>query len=168
MSPVPSDRAESIRHRLRNRMRAQGEDAQFGLRRYAAERFLFRLGESTHRESFILKGAMLFAIWGEATYRSTRDIDFAGFGSADPVEKLHAMVVIGESNSRYKDFHDVYIIATQWRAYLTRNHVPGVPEEIEVVGELLRLFLNPPWQALAARTAFNAAWPKHGPWEAAP
>ena len=38
-------------------MRERGEDAQFGLQRYAVERFLYRLGESAHRDRFILKGA---------------------------------------------------------------------------------------------------------------
>jgi predicted nucleotidyltransferase component of viral defense system len=52
------------------------------LQRYAAERFLYRLGQSRHRERFVLKGATLFAIWGTA-YRPTRDIDFTGYGSSD-------------------------------------------------------------------------------------
>ncbi len=73
-------RAESIRHRLRNEFRARGEEMSLGLQRYAVERFLYRLGRSQHRERFILKGSMLFAIWGKA-YRPTRDIDFTGYGS---------------------------------------------------------------------------------------
>ena len=51
--------AESIRHRLRNRFKESGEDISFGLQRYASERFLYRLGESSHRDRFILKGAAL-------------------------------------------------------------------------------------------------------------
>jgi hypothetical protein len=54
-----------------------------GLQRYAVERFLYRLGQSRHRERLVLKGATLFAIWGTA-YRPTRDIDFTGYGSSDP------------------------------------------------------------------------------------
>ncbi|MGH8254649.1 MAG: nucleotidyl transferase AbiEii/AbiGii toxin family protein [Steroidobacteraceae bacterium] len=75
--------AESIRHRLRNELRARGEDVTLGLQRYAVERLLYRLGRSKLRERFILKGATLFAIWG-TTYRPTRDIDFTGYGSSDP------------------------------------------------------------------------------------
>jgi hypothetical protein len=199
-------RAESIRHRIRNELRARGEDVGIGLQRYAVERFLYRLGRSRHRERFILKGGMLFAIWGR-TYRPTRDVDFTGYGSpeaedvtraireicatpddvdqlvfetdaitvesirdgseysglriglrarlgssgiplqidigfgnaivpgpeeteirtilGDPqprilaypresavAEKLHAMVTLGERNSRYKDFYDLHAIAT--------------------------------------------------------
>lgn len=208
-TPERGGNAESIRHRLRNVLRARGEDVSLGLQRYAAERFLYRLGRSAHRERFVLKGATLFAIWG-TTYRPTRDLDFTaygdsnvdavlsalreicqapddvdalqleadtittepirdgseypgirvhimallgtsripiqldlGFGNAivpgpdeveyrsllgDPpprilaypqesvvAEKLHAMVTLGEQNSRYKDFYDMHTMASAFR-----------------------------------------------------
>ena len=72
--------AASVRTRLLNRSRARDEDFQFLLQRYAAERFLHRLGESEHRSRLVLKGAMLLALWGESTYRPTRDLDFTGYG----------------------------------------------------------------------------------------
>lgn len=209
MSSPDSGRAESIRHRLRNRLRECGEEMQFGLQRYAVERFLYRLGESPYRDRLILKGASLFALWGGSVYRATRDLDFTSYGSSDyeaaramlcevceapdaddalvfdattltaepirdeseyhglrvrleatlaasriPVqidigfanaiepppqdtvyptllddppprilayppeaviaEKLHAMVVLAERNSRYKDFYDLYVLARQF------------------------------------------------------
>jgi hypothetical protein len=49
MSSFPRDRAESIRQRLRNRVRERGEDVQLALQRYAAERFLYRLGVEAPR-----------------------------------------------------------------------------------------------------------------------
>ena len=52
------------------------------LERYAAERLLYRLGESEHRERYVLKGAMLLVHWVEAVYRPTRDLDFTGYGSS--------------------------------------------------------------------------------------
>jgi hypothetical protein len=82
-------RAESIRQRLRNELRARGEDVTLGLPRYAVERFLYRLGRSSHRERFVLKGATLFAIWGTA-YRPTRDVDFTGYGSSEPRDVIAA------------------------------------------------------------------------------
>ena len=63
MSESGENRAESIRQRLRNLLRERRENVQFGLERYAIERFLYRLGISKHRERFILKGATLFALW---------------------------------------------------------------------------------------------------------
>jgi Nucleotidyl transferase AbiEii toxin, Type IV TA system len=82
-------RAESIRQRLRNELRSRGEDVTLGLPRYAVERFLYRLGRSSHRERFVLKGATLFTIWGTA-YRPTRDVDFTGYGSAEPRDVIAA------------------------------------------------------------------------------
>ena len=90
MSGRESDgRAESIRHRLRDKLRSRGEDVSLGLQRYAVERFLYRLGRSRHRERFVLKGATLFAIWGTA-YRPTRDVDFSGYGSSEPKDVIGA------------------------------------------------------------------------------
>lgn len=206
----PTNVAASVRARLLSRSRETGEDFQFLLQRYAGERFLYRLGQSVHRDRYILKGAMLFALWGSSLYRPTRDLDFTGYGgnetedvlaalrevcalpvaddglgfdaatlTAQPIrddaeydglrirfqaaldralipmqidigfgnaieppateaeyptlldapaprilaypreavvaEKLHAMVVLGEPNSRYKDFYDVHVLARQFR-----------------------------------------------------
>ena len=299
----PTNIATSVRDRLLDRSRTTGEDFQFLLQRYAAERFLHRLGKSPHRDRYVLKGAMLFALWGGAIYRATRDLDFTGYGSGDatavlaavrevcsvsvaddglaldaatltaePIrdnaeynglrlrlqamlgvaripmqidigfgnaveppateadyptlldmpaprvraypreavvaEKLHAMVVLGERNSRYKDFYDLYVFARQfsfegerlktaigatfqrrhtgiepalpaalaprfytdgerarqWRAYLTRNSLPGAPADWIAVGELLQQFLARPWRAVADGRAFSDTWSPRGPW----
>lgn len=303
MSRPPRNLAASIHQRLLNGARERREDPHFILQRYAAERFLYRLGISPHREQFVLKGAMLFALWGGSVYRPTRDLDFTGYGSdetdavldrirdicsvaapddgmsfdattlcAEPIreeveyggvrivfearlgsaqvrmqvdvgfgnaiepratdadyptlldapaphiraypheavvaEKLHAMVVLGERNSRYKDFYDLHVLARhfrfdgatlarsiaatferrrttidaalpaalaprfytdaaragQWRAYLTRNALPGAPADFDGVGEQLQTFLGPPWRSLVARTFFSAVWAPAGPW----
>ena len=209
MNSQPHNMAASVHDRLLNGSRARGEDFQFILQRYAAERFLFRLGESKYRDQYVLKGAMLFALWGGSIYRPTRDLDFTGYGeneaeavvacfreicdlavsddglqfngstlTAEPIrdnaeynglrvrfqtklgsaripmqidigfgnaiepqpcevkyptllngasprirayppeavvaEKLHALVVLGEANTRMKDLYDLYVIASQF------------------------------------------------------
>lgn len=86
----PNGRVESLLQRLRNEFQSRGEDVGLGLQRYAIERFLYRLGRSSHREQFVLKGATLFAMWG-TTYRPTRDIDFTGSGSSDPRDVVNAV-----------------------------------------------------------------------------
>jgi predicted nucleotidyltransferase component of viral defense system len=73
----------SIRQRLLNKAKSNGEVFDFVLSRYAIERLLFRLGQSRHADSFVLKGAMLFYIWNQSMHRPTRDVDFLGFGPAD-------------------------------------------------------------------------------------
>jgi predicted nucleotidyltransferase component of viral defense system len=295
--------AASVHARLLNRARQRGEDFQFVLHRYAAERFLYRLGKCGQRERYVLKGAMLFALWGGSLYRPTRDLDFTGYGSSEPAdvlasfreicrcpveddgilfdtsslaaepiregaeydglrvriqaslgsaripmqidvgfgnavvppasnveyptlldapapsirayppeaviaEKLHALVVIGERNTRVKDVYDLYVLAGQfsfdgaqlaraiaatferrrtpitaaipaaltpryfaegaragqWRAYLTRNGLPGAPADLAAVGEQVQAFLRPLWSALADGHAFAPNWRPPGPW----
>ena len=48
--------------------------------RYGLERFLYRLSVSPHRDSFVLKGALLLQLWTAETYRPTRDLDLLGRG----------------------------------------------------------------------------------------
>src|SRR6516165_8124467 len=74
--------AASMRAKLLDRSRERKEDFQFTLDRWIAERFLYRLGESDQRETFVLKGATLFLVWHGKLPRPTRDIDLLGYGSA--------------------------------------------------------------------------------------
>ncbi len=294
--------AASVRDRLLARSRETGEDFQFLLWRYVVERFLFRLSHSPYRDHFVLKGAMLFAVWNESLHRQTRDIDFAAYGDsetddlvtalqqvcrtgvdddgvvfhADQIssstirgttdqggtrfrfpatvgraritvqvdigvgdsiqpppadaefptllgtakyrvraypkeavvsEKFHATVVHGAQTSRYKDFFDLYELARcfrfdgvrlvqalaatfqnrssptddvplsltrgfytdlargdRWRAYLTKRGRLSAPMDFGAIGELVILFLAPPWRALAHGDRFVATWPGGGPW----
>ena len=292
----------SVRDRLLARSRETGEDFQFLLWRYVLERFLFRLSHSPYHGRFVLKGAMLFALWNESFQRQTQDIDFAAYGNsenddfvtalqqvcrtgvdddgvvfhADQIssstirgttdkggtryrfpatvggaritvqvdigvgdsiqpppadaefptlldtakcrvraypkeavvsEKFHATVTHGEQTSRYKDFFDLYelarrfrfdgvrvvqaLVATfesrssptdevplsltsgfytdtargdRWRAYLIKRGCLPAPMDFGAVGELVTLFLSPPWCALSRGDRFVAAWPAGGPW----
>lgn len=84
MSASPTaNRIASIRQRLLDRARARGEEFQFVLDRFAVERLLYRLSQSDFRDEFVLKGAMLFALWFDQPHRPTRDADFLGFGPPD-------------------------------------------------------------------------------------
>ena len=56
----------SIHARLAQRRAKTGEDYNVLLVRFTLERLLYRLSCSRHREQFILKGAMLFAVWDSA------------------------------------------------------------------------------------------------------
>mgnify|MGYP003605403047 CR=1 FL=1 len=80
----PRNIAASVRARLTQRARDRRENVQLALIRYAIERLLYRLGLSSHREAFVLKGAMLFSLWAPTPYRSTGDLDLLGFGDPTP------------------------------------------------------------------------------------
>jgi predicted nucleotidyltransferase component of viral defense system len=77
--------SQSVRQRLLNLSRVRGEDFQLTLVHFAIERLLYRLGSAQGGERFLLKGAMLFALWSGEAHRPTRDLDLAGRGdpSAD-------------------------------------------------------------------------------------
>jgi hypothetical protein len=78
--------AGSHRAQLLNLARNRGEDFQFLLGRWVVERFLYRLAGSNHKNSFVLKGAMLFLAWEGRLYRPTKDLDLLGFGSSDVLD----------------------------------------------------------------------------------
>jgi hypothetical protein len=80
--------AASVRQRLLN-ARKGTQDFQRLLARYAIERFLYRLSQSAQRDRFVLKGAMLFALWSKEPFRSTGDLDLLGFGAND-IETLRS------------------------------------------------------------------------------
>jgi hypothetical protein len=69
-----------VKQRLLNRARAKKEDFNLLLIKYALERVLYRIGQSQHRDVFILKGALLFELWTDQTRRPTRDADFLSQG----------------------------------------------------------------------------------------
>ncbi|MGA3145533.1 MAG: nucleotidyl transferase AbiEii/AbiGii toxin family protein [Verrucomicrobiota bacterium] len=76
--------AASVHARLAQRRTKTGEDYNVLLVRFTLERLLYRLSISKHREQFVLKGAMLFALWEPEMHRATRDLDLLGFGRSTP------------------------------------------------------------------------------------
>jgi hypothetical protein len=82
----------SVRQRLLNLSAARRDPFDLILVRYGIERLLYRLSRSRHAGTFLLKGAMLFAVWSDGAHRPTRDVDLLGFGPADN-EELKAIFV---------------------------------------------------------------------------
>jgi predicted nucleotidyltransferase component of viral defense system len=78
----PRNLAASVRHRLMELARKQGEDFQLVLTRFIIERLLYRLFQSDYRTQFVLKGALLFRLWADQPHRPTRDLDLLGKGEA--------------------------------------------------------------------------------------
>jgi hypothetical protein len=78
--PITTNTAASVKQRLLNRARAQREDFNLLLTKYALERVLYRISQSPHKDTFVLKGALLFELWTEQTHRPTRDADFLSKG----------------------------------------------------------------------------------------
>lgn len=79
----------SIAARLLNLAKQTGDDYQTLLASFCFERFLHRLGASSVRDRFVLKGAMLLRLWADRPYRATRDLDLLrrGEGSFDAIRE---------------------------------------------------------------------------------
>lgn len=90
MTTEKKNLAASVRHRLYNHAKANREDFNQLLVRFANERWLYRLSISDYKKGFLLKGASLFTLWFNAPHRPTRDIDLLGFGSNEiaDIEKI--------------------------------------------------------------------------------
>ena len=59
----------SVRARLLNLSKASGQSFDLVLTRFALERLLFRLSQSSYADRFVLKGAMLLMSWFGEPYR---------------------------------------------------------------------------------------------------
>jgi hypothetical protein len=73
---MAKDIAASVHQKLLNRAKDVDRPFYEVLQYFAMERFLYRLSQSKFANQFILKGALLFRIWGAEDSRATRDIDF--------------------------------------------------------------------------------------------
>ena len=60
---IPASLIASVRARILNLDETRQEDFNLVLRRYAVERLLYRLSQSSYKQQFVLKGAMLFLVW---------------------------------------------------------------------------------------------------------
>ncbi len=87
MTGKKSNLAASVAARLLNRAKQRGEDYPTLLTGFCFERFLYRLGASSVRDRFVLKGAMLLRLWSDQPYRATRDLDLLrrGDGSFEAI-----------------------------------------------------------------------------------
>lgn len=86
----PHELGASVQARLRNLAMQRQDDVQLVLTHFVLERLLHRLAGSTYGRQFVLKGAMLFAVWTQAAHRATRDLDLLGIGAPDP-ERIAAI-----------------------------------------------------------------------------
>ncbi len=80
---MSSNLPASILARLLVLAKTRGDDYSLLLNRFALERLLCRVSLSPHADRFLLKGALLFALWYDEPHRPTGDADLLSFGSDD-------------------------------------------------------------------------------------
>jgi len=83
-----SGKAASVHDRLLARARASDSGFNLLLTLYSLERFLYRISISAYRDSFLLKGALLFVLWYDTPHRPTRDVDLLGLESKNPEDMV--------------------------------------------------------------------------------
>lgn len=125
---------ESVRARLNNIARAEGSDFAQLLMRFALERVLYRIGKSKYHKQFLLKGAMLFALWYDMPHRATRDIDLLAYGDNDLeiIKKIFQEIVLLPCDDGLN--FDVNGITTE--RILQRNTYVGV--KVKIRGEIAK------------------------------
>ena len=88
----------SVRQRLFNLSKEQGRDFQSVLKLYFLERFLYRLSISRYRESFLLKGALLFFARARPEARPftrpTKDIDLEALAMEPDLDGLRVIFAV--------------------------------------------------------------------------
>lgn len=77
------NKAESVKQRLLNYARQNGQVYNNVLITYGLQRLIYRLSISKHENDYILKGGMLVTQWTVDNVRPTKDLDFLGFGDDD-------------------------------------------------------------------------------------
>jgi Nucleotidyl transferase AbiEii toxin, Type IV TA system len=81
MSVEKRNLSASVHQKLLNIAYETGRSFNELLQYYGIERLLYRLSRSEHADNFILKGALMFNVWGMTGLRPTRDIDLLGLTS---------------------------------------------------------------------------------------
>jgi predicted nucleotidyltransferase component of viral defense system len=91
--------AASVRNRLLESAKQQKTNFDLILTRFALERLLYRLSISAYSDRFLLKGAMIFALWMQEPHRPTRDLDLLGIrdsSAEDITEIFRSLCVIDQ------------------------------------------------------------------------
>lgn len=73
----------SVHQKLLNKATESSRPFNELLQYFAMERFIYRLSKTRHANKFILKGALMFSVWGSPASRPTKDIDLLGKTSND-------------------------------------------------------------------------------------
>lgn len=87
---MSSNLSASILARLLKLAKQRGDDYSLLLNRFGMERLLARVSASAHADRFLLKGALLFALWYDTPHRPTKDADLLGFGPDDAASLIAA------------------------------------------------------------------------------
>jgi len=119
----------SVHQRLQLIARESGREFNSVQLRYVQERFLYRLSQTTYKDAFILKGALLFVAFDIPTLRPTKDIDFLGSAVSNNMDDLKK--IIQEICSvEYNDAVDFETDSVEVTAITEEKEYPGARVKI--------------------------------------
>lgn len=121
----------SILQRLKNYSEAQKEDRGLTITNYAIERFLYRFSISEYASQFVLKGAQLFRVWTDISYRPTRDLDLLRFGNPDIEELERIFREVCAIETDVEDGIDFLSETVKGEAIREENEYDGVRIKLE-------------------------------------
>ena len=159
--------AASVRQRLLNLSRAEGEDYQKVLFRYAIERLLYRLSCSPHAMVTLGMGNSRMKDFYDL-YVLARTFEFSGspltLAMRSTFERRETPIPAEAPLALTPEFHDDAAKGIQWRSFLSKNQLKDDALGLSEVATELRGFLLPPAKALASARPFHDRWPPGGPW----
>lgn len=119
------DIAASVRQRLLNLARNDGQAFDVVLVAFGLERLVYRLSISAYRNDFVLKGGMLVTRWTVDSGRFTRDIDFLAFGVEEEVtlRKMFSEILAIEAGDGL-----IYDTATLTAGTIREDHLDHLQE----------------------------------------
>lgn len=144
---MTGNRSASILARLLTLAKQRGDDYNLLLNRFGMERLLARVSVSPFADRFLLKGALLFALWYGVPHRPTRDADLLGFGPDDDADLIATFrEVASDDGAKLR----------QWQAFLSKNRIAAASLGDTVA--LLDDLLWPPTEVAAANSQATATW----------
>lgn len=89
---MSSSLEQSVKDPPKNIAKETGKDFNFVSIQYLQERFLARVGQSTHRQNLILKGALLLLAYNIPVVRPSKDIDFKGAETPNDLNQIQSLI----------------------------------------------------------------------------
>ena len=135
--------ALSVKDRLLNIARQEGENYQLLLIRYFHERLLYRLSISKYRDHFLLKGGALMYAYQSLKSRPTIDIDFMGNKiNNDPNDILFAFRQICKIECQVDGVDFLYNQITSESINIDKNYEGvriHIPAKLDTVRQLISI-----------------------------
>lgn len=151
--------AASVHQRLLSKARDSNRPFSALLQHFAIERFIYRISRSPLASRFVLKGALLFSVWGGPGSRPTMDIDLLG-----KIDNRLEVIIAAIKEACEIDVGKDADKQVQWRGFIRKAKLADAPVVFEDIVAAVKVFLEPLVDSLAGQRMFHGTWNAPGPW----